>query len=104
MKSAALLVVLFTAAALHAQTMGPIGGVGPVPPAGGAPEQGRKTQAAAVVPQGSSLPGLGTVPGAFSGPANIEFGFARSELTDREPNWTDGYIRGWLSTVGSNSV
>lgn len=56
-----------------------------------------------IVPQGSSVPGLGGVPGMLNGPAYIEVGGDDSHLSgpDAGPGaaWNDVYVRGALSTT-----
>lgn len=56
-----------------------------------------------IVPQGSSIPGLGTRETGLDGPGYIEFGGSRSNLTSNSPvdgrqePWTDIYIKAVVS-------
>ncbi|HZU22481.1 MAG TPA: YaiO family outer membrane beta-barrel protein [Terriglobales bacterium] len=56
-----------------------------------------------IVPQGSSIPGLGGVPGMLNGPAYVEVGGDDSHLSgpDAAPgsSWNDLYVRGALSST-----
>ena len=54
-----------------------------------------------VIPQGSSLPGLGTAETGLNGPGYIELGGSRSSLSGGLTDWTDAYLRAFLSG-GSN--
>jgi YaiO family outer membrane protein len=50
------------------------------------------------IPQGSSLPaGLSAIPINLNGPGYLEFGGAHSNLTNGNPDWTDAYLRAFLS-------
>ncbi|MBV8206192.1 MAG: YaiO family outer membrane beta-barrel protein [Acidobacteria bacterium] len=51
-----------------------------------------------IVPQGSSIPGLGTRETGLNGPGYLEFGGSRSDLSQSQPSWTDLYLRGVAST------
>lgn len=56
-----------------------------------------------VVPQGSSIPGVGAVPSMLNGPAYVEVGGDGSHLTgpDAGPGaaWNDVYVRGAVSST-----
>ncbi len=54
------------------------------------------------VPQGSSLPGLSSMPLGLNGPGFIEMGGGYSTVSDGFHNWADEYLRGVLSG-GKNS-
>ncbi len=54
-----------------------------------------------VVPQGSSIPGLGSLDGV-NAPGYIEIGGDRNRLTDPNPPWTDIYVRGALNMSEKN--
>ena len=49
------------------------------------------------IPQGSSIPGLSSLPIDLEGPGYLEFGGAHSSVTNGNPDWTDAYIRAFLS-------
>ena len=48
------------------------------------------------VAPGSSIPGLGGLPGGLDGPGYLEFGGSHSGLSD-SPSWNDFYARGMVS-------
>src|SRR5258707_4177963 len=50
------------------------------------------------VPQGSSLPGLSSMPLGLNGPGFIEMGVGYSSVSDGFHNWADEYLRGVLSS------
>ncbi len=55
------------------------------------------------LPQGASLPVLGSLPGGFNGPGYLEVGGSHSGLTQNNRPWNDFYIRTVLSG-GNNTL
>jgi YaiO family outer membrane protein len=55
------------------------------------------------IPQGSSLPGMSSMPVGMNGPGFLEFGGSYSNVTGPSPNWQDAYMNG-LITGGRNAL
>jgi|SRR5947209_6361847 len=54
-------------------------------------------------PQGTAIPGIGSLGIKLDGPGYIEFGYTHDYLTANNDSWNDGYIR-VVGTGGSNSI
>jgi YaiO family outer membrane protein len=55
------------------------------------------------LPQGSSLPGMSSMPVGMNGPGFLELGGSYFNLTGPSPNWDDAYLNGLISS-GHNAL
>ena len=69
--------------------------------AGSASASAQTAPQPSIVPQGSSVPGLGTTEVGLNGPGYVEFGGSRSDLNAGQSSWTDIYLRGVASTISN---